>query len=119
MFQLPALDFDHLAGFIDIDFLKIDRSFVQNIKNNKDDLALCEAIIIMAHRLGIKVVAEGIETEEQLRLIIGIGCDYGQGFYFCKPLPAGEVEAFVKQHDGASITGISDLALADNSRNAI
>ena len=95
----------------DIDFLKIDRSFVQNITNNKDDLALCEAIIIMAHRLGIEVVAEGIETEQQLRLMIGIGCDYGQGFYFCRPLPVDDVEAFVNQHDRASITGISDLAL--------
>jgi EAL domain-containing protein (putative c-di-GMP-specific phosphodiesterase class I) len=62
----------------------------------------------MAHRWGIKVVAEGIETEQQLRLMIGIGCDCGQGFYFCRPLPVDDVEAFVNQHDRASITCLSD-----------
>ena len=94
----------------DIDFVKIDRSFIQNIDNNKDDLALCEAIIIMAHTLGIKVIAEGIETDQQLRLLIGIGCDYGQGYHLCKPLPVDEFKLFVKQHNRTSGTSINNVA---------
>ena len=69
-----------------IDFIKIDRSFVNNLSPDTDDYALCEAIILMAHRLNIKVIAEGIETELQLNLLKNAGCDYGQGYYFAKPL---------------------------------
>ncbi len=76
----------------DIDYLKIDRSFVQNLSIDSDDFALCAAIIVMAHRLGIRVVAEGIETEEQRDLLRSIDCDFGQGFYYSKALPAEEFE---------------------------
>ena len=91
----------------DIDFLKIDRTFVQNITQSTDDLALCTAIVVMAHSLGIKVIAEGIETEQQRRCLVDIGCDYGQGFLICKPLPAGEFEQFYLQarHDSPSDAG--------------
>jgi diguanylate cyclase (GGDEF)-like protein/PAS domain S-box-containing protein len=71
-----------------IDYLKIDRSFVSNLSINSTDMAICEAMILMAHKLGMKVIAEGIETEEQLQLLKQAGCDYGQGFLFSKPLPA-------------------------------
>jgi len=74
----------------DIDFLKIDRSFVKNLKPESNDLALCSAIVMMAHQLGIKVIAEGIETSEQRELLIGIGCDYGQGYFFSRPINASE-----------------------------
>ena len=78
----------------DIDYLKIDRSFVSNLAEDSDDLVLCEAIIMMAHRLGIKVVAEGIETETQMNLLKKAGCDYGQGYYFSKPISVEAFEAF-------------------------
>ncbi|TAN52088.1 MAG: EAL domain-containing protein [Methylococcaceae bacterium] len=74
----------------DIDFLKIDRSFIRNLAPDSEDLALCEAIIIMAHKLGIKVIAEGVETGEQSQLLSAAGCDYGQGYYFARPMPAEE-----------------------------
>lgn len=77
----------------DIDYLKIDRSFVQNLREDSDDLALCAAIIMMAHRLGIKVVAEGIETEVQRDLLQTIGCDFGQGYFYSKPVTAAEFES--------------------------
>jgi EAL domain-containing protein (putative c-di-GMP-specific phosphodiesterase class I) len=76
----------------DIDYLKIDRSFVQNLHPESDDLALCEAIIVMAHKLGLKVVAEGIETVEQSRLLQAAGCDYGQGYFFSRPVPADQFD---------------------------
>jgi diguanylate cyclase (GGDEF)-like protein/PAS domain S-box-containing protein len=77
---------------LDIDYLKIDKSFVDNLAPNSNDLALCEAIIVMAHKLDLKVIAEGIETEQQKDLLIAAGCDYGQGYLFAKPLPATEFE---------------------------
>lgn len=70
----------------DIDYLKIDRSFVKNLAIGSDDVVLVQAIIVMAHQLGIEVVAEGIETKIQNDILIEAGCDYGQGFYFSKPL---------------------------------
>jgi diguanylate cyclase (GGDEF)-like protein/PAS domain S-box-containing protein len=75
-----------------IDYLKIDQSFVCNLKAESDDMALCNAIIVMAHALGIKVIAEGIETAEQCNLLTNAGCDYGQGYLFSKAVPAAEFE---------------------------
>ncbi|MEQ6918226.1 EAL domain-containing protein [Halomonas aquatica] len=77
---------------LDIDYIKIDKSFVDGIAPNSNDLALCEAVIVMAHKLDLKVIAEGIETENQKRLLIAAGCDFGQGYLFSKPLPAMEFE---------------------------
>ncbi|WP_275575084.1 EAL domain-containing protein [Methylocucumis oryzae] len=70
-----------------IDYIKIDQSFVRNLDSQAGDLPLCEAIIAMAHKLNIKVIAEGIETEQQRRILSVAGCDYGQGFLFSRPLP--------------------------------
>jgi diguanylate cyclase (GGDEF)-like protein/PAS domain S-box-containing protein len=76
----------------DIDYIKIDQSFVRNMQPNSDDLALCEAIIVMAHRLGIKVIAEGVETEQQHALLRAAGCDYAQGYLFSTPVPVDKFE---------------------------
>ena len=71
-----------------VDYLKIDQTFVMTLSAHSDDLTMCEAIIAMAHKLGIKVIAEGIEKEEQRDLLARAGCDYGQGFLFARPMPA-------------------------------
>lgn len=86
----------------DIDYLKIDKSFVSTLSAGNCDLALCEAMIVMAHKLGIKVIAEGIETFEQLNLLIQAGCDFGQGYYWSRPLPAEEFDAFIRKGKGRS-----------------
>lgn len=78
-----------------VDYLKIDISFVRNLVFDPRDLHLCEAIVLMAHRLGIKVVAEGVETKEQEELLKKINCDYAQGYLFSKPIPAVEFERFL------------------------
>ncbi len=70
----------------DIDYLKIDQSFVKNLSSNSNDHVLVEAIVAMAHKLGVKVIAEGIETEAQKNILVEAGCDFGQGYYFSKPL---------------------------------
>jgi len=80
----------------DINYLKIDRCFVQGLAPNSNNLALCEAMIIMAHRLGIAVVAEGIESELQRTLLLNAGCDYGQGFLFSPPLPAADFAGLIQ-----------------------
>jgi diguanylate cyclase (GGDEF)-like protein/PAS domain S-box-containing protein len=72
-----------------IDSLKIDRSFVTDLPGNQDDATIAQAIIIMAHALRLKVIAEGVENEAQLEFLTANGCDEVQGYYFSRPLPAG------------------------------
>ncbi len=79
-----------------IDVLKIDQSFVQDIPGDADDAAIASTIITMAHSLGLKVVAEGVETEQQLNFMREHQCDAMQGYYLGKPLPADQFESFLK-----------------------
>jgi diguanylate cyclase (GGDEF)-like protein/PAS domain S-box-containing protein len=79
-------------------YLKIDRSFVQNISEISNDLVLCEAIIAMAHKLGVKVIAEGIETQEQYQLLHDAGCDFGQGWLFSKAVCAESFFGLLKSN---------------------
>ncbi len=76
----------------DIDYIKIDQSFVSSLAPNSSNLALCEAMIIMAHKLGIKVIAEGVETRLQAELLMAAGCDYAQGYLFSRPVTVKEFE---------------------------
>lgn len=83
----------------DIDTVKIDQSFVRELAEGNNAMALCEAIIVMAHKLGLSVVAEGIETELQRQLLLAAGCDFGQGYLFSPPLPACRFEALLQAGD--------------------
>jgi len=91
----------------DIDYIKIDQSFVRNLETDSDDLVLCQAIIVMAHKLGIKVIAEGVETAIQRDLLMAAGCDYGQGYLFSKPIPPDKFAALIS-------AGQNNYAPADN-----
>lgn len=89
----------------DIDYLKIDKSFVDNLETDINDMVLSEAIIVMAHKLGLKVIAEGVETEPQRKILTNAGCDYAQGYLFSVPLPPGEFEAlFEGSTQGSSVS---------------
>src|SRR5476651_2267757 len=79
----------------DIDYLKIDRSFVQNLAFDGDNQALCEAMVVLAHKLGLKVIAEGVETTEQRDFLIAVGCDFAQGFLYSEPVPPDQFEVLV------------------------
>jgi diguanylate cyclase (GGDEF)-like protein/PAS domain S-box-containing protein len=78
-----------------IDYIKIDQSFVRNLQPDSTALSLCKAIIVMAHELGMRVVAEGVETETQRDLLLQAGCDHGQGFLFARPMSPAAFEAWM------------------------
>jgi len=80
-----------------INTVKIDRSFVEGIPEDKEDMVLIHAIIAMAHGLGLVVIAEGIETQEQWEFLKSENCDFAQGYFFSKPLPAQELETWLVQ----------------------
>ena len=77
----------------DINYLKIDRAFVSGLTERPRDYAICEAMVAMAHKLGIRVIAEGVETEAQRELLAGAGCDCAQGYLYSRPVPAADFEA--------------------------
>ncbi len=79
-----------------LDALKIDRTFVKDIGQDSDDTAITLALISLAHNLGLKVVAEGVETEGQRTFLSANGCDEMQGYYFARPLPADECTEFLR-----------------------
>jgi len=83
-----------------IDVLKIDRSFVAAITRDSNDAAIVASIINLAHNLKLAVIAEGVETADQLDYLRSHGCDQMQGYYFSKPLPAAEFEALARARRG-------------------
>ena len=80
-----------------LNVLKLDRSFVQHLPESATDAAVAEAVVTLAHRLGLLVVAEGVETEAQRQFLGAIGCDLLQGFLFARPLPAAQLEAWLSR----------------------
>lgn len=85
-----------------INHLKLDRSFVMEIGEDQDSAAICDATIGLAHSLGLKLVAEGVETEAQRDYLKGKGCDFVQGYLFSRPVPADQVLAFIRQTNSAN-----------------
>jgi EAL domain-containing protein (putative c-di-GMP-specific phosphodiesterase class I) len=88
--------------------LKIDRSFVSNIGKKAHDTAICSTIIHLAHQLGMKVLAEGIETREQFEILKDLSCDEGQGYLISKPLTREEMKSFLiaQSRPSVSLQGI-------------
>ena len=108
-----------------IDSLKVDRAFVQDIIADPDDVSITRAIITLAHSLKLKVVAEGVETEGQLGLLIANHCDEVQGYYFSRPLPAEEATALLREGrsvDSRMMVGLKrsrTLLLVDDEANIL
>lgn len=80
-----------------IDYLKIDQSFVRNLAPDSEDLALCEAMIVMAQKLGLGVIAEGVEGSLQQSLLLEAGCVLGQGYLYSRPVPPQEIERWLDE----------------------
>jgi len=81
-----------------VDRLKIDKSFVQDVTHDPDDAAIARAIINLGHSLNLRVVAEGVETQDQMDFVRSHGCDEIQGYLFSRPLAAAEFEALLRAH---------------------
>lgn len=84
--------------FLPIGKLKIDRSFIGELPHNTNDAAIVKAIVLMAHTLGLQVVAEGVETLEQHRFLCQSGCDHLQGYLYGRPLPAEEISRLLREN---------------------
>ncbi len=82
-----------------VDNLKIDITFIRGISDNPDDVSIVSAIILMAHALGLKTVAEGVEKEEQLKILRLLKCDVVQGYFYTPPLPERDVVKFLKKQE--------------------
>jgi diguanylate cyclase (GGDEF)-like protein/PAS domain S-box-containing protein len=80
----------------DVDYLKIDQSFVQDTAMSRNSRIIAEAIIVMAHKLGLQVIAEGVETAEQSDWLQAAGCDYAQGYFFSEPVPVQQFENLLR-----------------------
>ena len=87
-----------------IDTLKIDRSFVTQMTDNAENAEIVRTIVTLARSLDMKVVAEGVETSEQLGRLGGLCCDYGQGYLFSRPVGAGDVPALLAGGEFTSLT---------------
>jgi diguanylate cyclase (GGDEF)-like protein/PAS domain S-box-containing protein len=88
------------------DTLKIDRTFVETMTDRPESRAIIRSIVGLAHNLGLRVVAEGIEHPDQLRALVELGCEYGQGFHFARPLPTEEIEALLARGELSCVDGL-------------
>ena len=89
--------------------LKIDRSFVSDIENDPSNAQICDVTVLLAHKLDLETIAEGVETEAQLKYLHSIGCEKIQGYYISRPLPAERVETFIRTHRPLTELGTAEL----------
>src|SRR5687768_9625583 len=102
-----------------IDTLKIDRSFVTQMMENEENLAIVRTIVALAQNLGMDVVAEGVETEDQLMLLRKLECENGQGFLFSTPLPDRQVDQFIASCNFEAYVSDGQLKLAEKPATAL
>jgi EAL domain-containing protein (putative c-di-GMP-specific phosphodiesterase class I) len=86
-----------------LDGLKIDRQFVSSITTRPDHAAVIRAIVQLAHNLNIPLVAEGIETVDQIKVLDSLGCDQAQGYFFAKPMDREKATKFIEEHNAKAV----------------
>lgn len=97
----------HLKRF-PLDLLKIDQGFIRDIPNSADDMTISSSVIALGHAMGLKVLAEGVETREQLAFLQEKGCDYFQGYFCSRPVPAEDFTRLLeKARDGLPLVDIA------------
>lgn len=92
-----------------VNVMKIDQSFVRQIDSDEKAATLCDSINFMAHRMGMKVIAEGVETDVQLKFLLSAAVDIVQGYLFSKPLPASQIMPFVQANPGRDEWGVAEF----------
>lgn len=97
-----------------LDSLKIDRSFVMNLGSNDNDAAIVRTIIALAHNLGMEVVAEGIETDEQWQKLKALGCEWGQGYLFAEPMNIQQATQAIKSREEGTVMLIESSSFFNN-----
>ena len=95
----------NMLNQMELDILKLDMKFVQNETSKPADQGILQFIVELARWLNLKVIAEGVETKEQLERIRQIGCDYVQGYFFAKPMPSAEFEKYLNAPHSSALTG--------------
>ncbi len=80
--------------------LKLDQSFVRGVLADPDDAAIARTVVGLGHSLGLRVIAEGVETAEQLNYLAALGCDQMQGYHFSRPVAAQDFAALLARHEG-------------------
>jgi EAL domain-containing protein (putative c-di-GMP-specific phosphodiesterase class I) len=99
--------------------LKIDRSFIGRMGAHGENCEVVKTINTLARNLGMSVVAEGIETEDQLLQLKAMGCDYGQGYHFSRPLTAETAKLFVQEHRALALANLIDDKLVQSQLQLI
>ena len=89
--------FSYLHRF-PMDTLKVDRSFVSSMSKSGKNREIVSTIVMLGHKLGMDVVAEGIETEEEMKILQSLNCEYGQGYFFSKPLSASDATKLIQNN---------------------
>lgn len=107
----------YLASFSDRQ-LKIDRGFVKNLMTRADDASIVQAVISLTHSLRLKVVAEGVETVEQLASLKSMGCDQYQGYHFSPPLPTADFGALMRHRQETEDTFSTTETMRTHSKLA-
>ena len=114
--------YSSLAGLraLPVDELKIDKSFVMEMAENENDAVIVRSTIDLAHNLGLKVVAEGVEREEHLALLSGLGCDVGQGFFISRPMPEENMTEWFRNppYEIGQLLGPDDEIYSQNGSKA-
>ena len=96
--------------------LKIDRAFVNDLDSSEEDKAIVRSTIELGHNLGLRVVAEGVETLAQLSKLCELGCDYAQGYLLSRPLPAEALAGWIREFDFSAVRNFKPAAAAHEAR---
>ena len=91
----------HQLHKLPVSTLKIDRVFIADMADMFESSAMIQAIVTLAHNMNLKVIAEGVERADQLAALLALECDYAQGYYFSRPMPAAEAERFARAQSPA------------------
>lgn len=98
----------HLKRF-PINHLKVDREFTQQLPSNLRDIAITRSMIKMAHELGITVIAEGIEQQDQLQFLVDANCDFGQGYLLAEPMASNEFKQWLRHYQQQNTSNIHSI----------